>query len=230
MAMRFCRGPVVGAPHHYTFGGAVEMAQHCDRVVLAGETYAGLVEFGVGVIPAGGGSKEMARRALAYVPDTVPEGDPFPYIRRAFETIAMAKVSTSGPEAIDLGYFTPEDRVCVNDDFQIKKAKDLCLGMLTAGYAPPEPAVMKALGEPARAALRSGVYQLVLGGYASEHDALIAEKLARVLTGGDRRPGTTVTEQDLLDLEAEAFLELCGMEKTQERIRHMLQTGKPLRN
>ncbi|MBN2310346.1 MAG: 3-hydroxyacyl-CoA dehydrogenase/enoyl-CoA hydratase family protein [Candidatus Hydrogenedentes bacterium] len=230
MAMRFCKGPVVAAPHHYTFGGGIELTQHAARVVVAGETYGGLVEAGVGVIPAGGGSKEMLRRALAYVPDNVPEGDPFPYVRRAFETIGMAKVSTSGAELIELGYLSDNDVVCVNFDHQISRAKAVCLGLIQAGYEPPRPARLVALGEPARAAFRSGVYQMQRGGYASEHDALIAEHIARVLTGGDRMPGTAMSEQDVLDLEREAFCSLCGTEKTQARIQHMLAEGKPLRN
>lgn len=230
MAMRFCQGPVVAAPHNYTFGGGIEMAQHAARVVLAGETYGGLVEVGVGVIPAGGGTKEMLRRALDYVPATVPEGNPFPYVRRAFETIGMAKTSTSGPELIDLGYFTSEDVVCVNWDHQVKRAKDVCRALILAGYRPPRPAALVALGEPVRAAFRSALYQLRLGGYASEHDVLIGEMLAEILTGGNRMPGSTMTEQDVLDLEREKFLSLCGTEKTQQRIEHMLATGKPLRN
>ncbi len=230
MAMRFCRGPVVAAPHHYTFGGGIEMCQHAARTVIAGETYGGLVEAGVGVIPAGGGTKEMLRRALAYVPPNVPDGDPFPYVRRAFETIGMAKVSTSGPELVDLGYFTDKDLVCVNFDHQIKKAKDVCIALCLLGYTPPTPAKLVALGESVTAALRIGVHQLRVGGYATEHDAVIAEHLANVLTGWGRPRGTPMTEQDVLDLECEAFCSLCGTEKTQARMEYMLKTGRPLRN
>ena len=230
MALRFCRGPLVAAPHHYTLGGGIELSQHTDRVVVAGETYGGLVEAGVGVIPAGGGSKEMLRRALSYVPAAIVNGDPFPYVRRAFETIGMAKMSTSGPELIDLGYFAEQDVVCVNLDRQVQRAKQVCAAMHLAGYAPPPPATLVALGEPVAAAFRSAVYQMRLGGYATEHDALIAEHLARILTGGDRAPGSAMTEQDVLDLECEAFCSLCGTEKTQQRMKHMLETGKPLRN
>ena len=230
MAMRFCRGPVVAAPHHYTFGGGIEISQHTARVVAAAETYGGLVEAGVGIIPAGGGTKEMLRRALAYVPDSVPQGDPFPYVRRAFETIGMAKVSTSGHELVPLGYLTQHDCVCINDQHQVKRAKDVCRGLVLAGYAPPRPAKLAVLGEPVRAAFRSAVYQMQLAGWASEHDALIAEYLARTLTGGDRLPGQVMSEQDVLDLEREAMLYLCGTEKTRARMQYMLQTGKPLRN
>ncbi len=230
MAMRFCKRPIVATPHHYTLGGGIEMAQHCDRVVIAGETYGGLVEAGIGIIPAGGGTKEMLRRALAYAPAGVPGASALPYVRRAFETIGMAKVSTSGPELIELGYFTDQDIVEPSPDQQIRRAKDVCLGLIKMGYRPPQPAKLVALGEPARAVFRSGVYQMRLGGYASEHDALVAEWLGRILTGGDRAPGTPMTEQDVLDLEREAMLSLCGTEKTQERMKHMLATGKPLRN
>ncbi|MBI5092506.1 MAG: 3-hydroxyacyl-CoA dehydrogenase/enoyl-CoA hydratase family protein [Candidatus Hydrogenedentes bacterium] len=230
MAMRFSSRPVVATPHNYTFGGGLEMAQHTARCVVNGETYGGLVEVGVGLIPAGGGCKEMLRRAQAYVPANVIGGDLFPFVRRAFENIAMAKVSTSGPELVELGYLTTQDVICANWDHQIKRAKDVCLALLQAGYTAPQPAELVALGEPARAAFRTGVYQLKLGGYASEHDALIAEKLAIVLTGGNRAPGSRMTEQDVLDLEREEFLSLCGTEKTQQRMQHMLASGKPLRN
>lgn len=230
MAMRFCRGPVVAAPHHYTFGGGIEMTQHCARAVIAAETYGGLVEAGVGVIPAGGGTKEMLRRALAYVPDNVPEGDPFPYVRRAFETIGMAKVSTSGRELIELGYVSESGPVCVNFAHQVQRAKDVCRGLVLSGYRPPRPTRLLVLGEGARAAFRSGVYQLMCAGYASDHDAVIAEHLAHILTGGEHAAGSQVSEQDILDLERESFCSLCGTEKTQARIQHMLETGKPLRN
>ena len=230
MAMRFCRGPVVSAPHHFTLGGGIEVSQHCAKAVIASETYGGLVEAGVGLIPAGGGTKEMLRRALAFAPESVTESNPFPYVRRAFESIAMAKVSTSGPELVDLGYFTENDLICVNWDQQIKRAKDVCRGLIVAGYTPPKPAVLTALGEPARAVFRAALYNLKGGGFASEHDATVAMHTANILTGGDRMPGTKMSEQDALDLEAEAFLSLCGTQKTQERIQNMLMTGKPLRN
>jgi 3-hydroxyacyl-CoA dehydrogenase len=230
MRMRFCKGPVVAAPHHYTFGGGVEITQHTARAVIAGETYGGLVEVGVGVIPGGGGCKEMLRRALAYVPATAPGGDPFPYVRRAFEDIGMAKVSMSGAEMIELGYLTEQDLIEPSFDQQLARAKQVCKGMAVGGYRPPQPATLVALGEPARAAFRAALYNLQLGGFASEHDAHIGNKLAHILTGGDRAPGTKMTEQDVLDLEREVFVSLCGTEKTQDRIRHMLTSGKPLRN
>lgn len=230
MGLRFSNKPVVAAPHHLTLGGGVEIAQAADRCVINGETYGGLVEVGVGLIPGGGGCKEMLRRAQEYVPANVPDADLFPFIQRAFENISTAKVSTSGAEFVELGYLSEQDVICASGDQQIKRAKDMCLGMNQMGYRPPLPATMTALGEPARAAFRVAVYGFELGGFASEHDALIAEKVAHILTGGDRPAGSKVTEQDILDLEREAFLSLVGTEKSQARIQNMLMTGKPLRN
>ncbi len=230
MAMRFCRGPVVSAPHHYTFGGGIEVAQHAARSVIAGETYGGLVEAGVGLIPAGGGTKEMLRRAMTYVPVGLPDPNPMPYLRRAFESIATAKVSTSGKELVEYGYFLEADLVVANWDQQIKRAKDVCLGLIAGGYKRPQPARLTAFGEPARAVFGAALFNMQQAGWASEHDACIAMKVAHILTGGDRAPGTPITEQDALDLECEAFLSLCGMEKTQARIQHMLLNNKPLRN
>jgi 3-hydroxyacyl-CoA dehydrogenase len=230
MAMRFCRGPVVTAPHHYTFGGGLEIAQHGAKAVIAGETYGGLVEAGVGVIPAGGGTKEMLRRALSYVPLGLSDANPYPYVRRAFESIAMAKVSTSGAELVELGHLAESDIVHANGDQQVQRAKQVCRGLVAGGYKPPLPARLVALGAPMRAAFQAGLYNMTESGWASEHDAVIAMKIANILTGGDRMPGTPITEQDVLDLEGEAFLSLCGMQKTQERIQYMLMNNKPLRN
>ena len=208
----------------------MEVTQHAAQVVMCGETYGGLTEAGVGLIPAGGGIKEMLRRALAFVPDNLPDANVLPYIRRAFESLAMAKISTSGPELIKLGYLTENEFICINDHHQVKRAKDVCRSLVIAGYAPPKPAKLAVLGESVRAAFRSVVYQMQLSGWATEHDALITEHLARTLTGGDRLPGQEMTEQDVLDLEREAMLYLCGTEKTRARMQYMLQTGKPLRN
>ncbi len=229
MRMKYCKRPVVGAPHHYTFGGGVELNMHCAKVVLAGETYAGLVEVGVGVIPGGGGTKEMLVRALENIPANVA-ADPFPFVRRAFENIGTAKVGTSGAEVVELGYFRPTDIVLPNFDHQLQRAKDVCLGLIKAGYTAPKPPRIFALGESAKAAFRAAVWGMQQAGYASEHDALISEHLANILCGGNRIQGTPMTEQDALDLEREAFVSLCGTEKTQARIQHMLATGKPLRN
>jgi 3-hydroxyacyl-CoA dehydrogenase len=229
MRMKYLRGPVVAAPHHFTFGGGVEICQHADKVVIAGETYAGLVEMGVGLLPAGGGTKEMFVRANEYLPETV-QGDVFPFLRRAFEAIGQAKVGTSGAEVVDNGYFRESDIILPNYDHQVAKAKAVCLGMVAAGYTPPRAPRLKALGKGVGAAFKSAVWDMSQAGWATEHDALIAEKVIKVLTGGDKLAGMPITEQDLLDLEAEGFLSLCGTEKTVARIQYMLQNNKPLRN
>lgn len=228
--MKYCNGPVVAAPHHYTFGGGVEICQHADKVVLAGETYAGLVEVGVGVIPAGGGTTELLVRALEFMPQNIQPNDAFPFVRRAFENIATAKVGTSGAEVIEFGYFRASDIVLPNYDHQIQKAKAVCRGMVVAGYTPPRKPRLWALGESAKATFAAGVWGMKEAGWASEHDMLISSHVANVLCGGDRAAGTPMTEQDFLDLECEAFVSLCGTEKTQARIQHMLASGKPLRN
>ena len=229
MRLKYLRKPVVVAPHHYTLGGGVEISQHADRCVIAGETYGGLVEVGVGLLPAGGGTKEMLVRAFEFQPEEM-QVDLFPYLRRAFENIAMAKVSTSGAELISLGYLRPSDVLLANVDHQVARAKAVCRSLAVAGYQPPAQPRLLALGESVRAAFHVAVWGMQQSGFASEHDALIANKVAHVLTGGDRFAMTRVTEQDLLDLEREAFCSLCGTEKTQQRIQHMLATGKPLRN
>lgn len=230
MRMKYCQAPVVSAPHHYTFGGGVEICMHTDKVVLAGETYAGLVEVGVGVIPGGGGTKEMVVRALEFVPSTVANGDAFPYLRRGFEDIAMAKVGSSGPEVVELGYFRASELIEPNGDAQVGRAKDVCLGLLKMGYRAPRRPKLWALGESAEAAFVSAVWSMKEAGWASEHDLLIGTKLAHTMCGGNRLAGTPMTENDFLELERETFCSLCGTEKTRARIQHMLQTGKPLRN
>ena len=229
MRMKYSRRPIVAAPHHYTFGGGVEICQHAAKVVIAGETYAGLVEMGVGLIPGGGGCKEMHVRAMEYCPDNV-NVDPFPFLRRSFEAIGQAKVGTSGREAIELGYFRESDIVLPNYEHQIARAKAVCRGLVVAGYTPPRPPRLKALGDGPAAAFKAAVWNMQQNGWATEHDVLIASKAINVLVGGKRLAGTPITEQDLLDLECEGFLSLCGTEKTAERIQYMLMNNKPLRN
>lgn len=229
-AIRFCKRPVVSAPHHFTLGGGMEIAQAAARCVIAGETYGGLVEVGVGLVPGGGGVKEMLRRALEIMPKNVEPLEAEPFVRRAFMNIAMAKVGTSGQEVVDLGYLSTSDIVFPSFDQQINKAKNVCRGLIQAGYLPPVEKPLIALGEPVRAVFKAGLYPMQLGGFASEHDVLIGEKVGYILTGGDRAPGTKMTEQDVLDLEREAFVSLVGTEKSQQRIQAMLTTGKPLRN
>jgi 3-hydroxyacyl-CoA dehydrogenase len=231
MSLRYSAKPVVVAPFQMTFGGGCEMTLHADRVRASAETYIGLVEVGVGLIPAGGGTKEMLVRALDSIPEGVTDADAFPFVKRAFETIALAKVATSAEEARSFGFLREGDSYSMNHDRLIADAKQEVLSLAATGYVRPQPrADIHALGNSALATLKLGVHQMKRGGFISDHDALIGEKLARILTGGDLNHETRVSEQYLLDLEREAFLSLCGQRKTQERIAHMLKTGKPLRN
>ncbi|HVF68480.1 MAG TPA: enoyl-CoA hydratase-related protein, partial [Pyrinomonadaceae bacterium] len=231
MSLRYSPKPVVVAPFQMTFGGGCEMTLHADRARAAAETYIGLVEVGVGLVPAGGGTKEMLVRALDSIPPGVTEADPFPFVKRAFETIAMAKVATSAEEAKALGFLREEDSYSMNADRLVADAKQEVLSLAAAGYTRPrERADVLALGNSALSTVKLGIHQMKRGGFISDHDAVIGEKLARILTGGDLNHETRVSEQYLLDLEREAFLSLCGHRRTQERIAHMLKTGKPLRN
>lgn len=228
MRMRYSSIPVVGAPHGLALGGGCELNLHCDRVVAASETYMGLVEFGVGLIPAGGGTKEMTLRTAAKYEEGEPELN---LIRNTFVTISTAKVSTSAAEAFDLGFLRPGDEVVVNSSRVIAAAKDAALELADAGYTQPVPKTnIKVHGKGALAMFKTGVYAMQQGKYISEHDQKIADKLAYVMCGGDLSSPTEVSEQYLLDLEREAFLSLCGERKTLERIQSILTTGKPLRN
>lgn len=230
-ALKTMGRPVVAAPFGMTLGGGVEVCYLADRVQLSAETYLGLVEVGVGLLPGGGGTKEMLFRAMENVPEggSVPV-DPFPFVARAFETIAMAKVSTSGKEAIKLGYLRPTDRISINQDHQLYDAKQLVLAMDKEGYTPRKNRKIRVIGETGYASLRQNIYSMRVGGLISEHDELIASKIAYVMSGGNIPAGTEVNEQYILDLERQAFLELIKTPKTQARMAHMLQKGKPLRN
>jgi 3-hydroxyacyl-CoA dehydrogenase len=231
MSLRYSPKPVVVAPFQMVFGGGCEMVLHADRVRAGAETYIGLVEVGVGIIPAGGGTKELLVRTLDSIPKGTSDADPFPFVKRAFETIALAKVATSAEEARALGFLSADDSISMNADRLIADAKKEVLSLAASGYvAPQQRTDILALGEPALATLKLGIHQMKRAGYISDHDAEIGTQLARILTGGDLNHPTRVSEQYLLDLEREAFLKLVSMRKTQERIGHMLKTGKPLRN
>lgn len=229
MGLKFAPKPVVVAPYGLTLGGGFELAAIADVVVAAAESYIGLVEVGVGLIPGAGGNKEMLIRGLAGVPAGAGV-DTQPIVNKVFETIATAKVGTSAHEARELGYLRPNDRIVVNKDHQLYEAKATVLELDARGYQAPRPALIPVAGPEGRAVLELGAYNMHLSGWASEHDLLIARKLAYVLTGGKVPAGTPVTEQYLLDLEREAFLSLLGEKKTQARMAHILKTGKPLRN
>jgi len=229
MRLRYSSIPTVVAPHAMTLGGGCEMTLHADRVVAAAESYIGLVEFGVGVIPGGGGSKEMALRASeTYHKDDVELNR----LREYFLAIGMAKVSTSAYEAYDLGILKPgKDIVVVNKNRQIAAAKEVAKFMADQGYTKPIPRTdIKVLGKQALGAFYVGTDQMNAGKYISDHDKKIANKLAYVMAGGDLSEASYVSEQYLLDLEREAFLSLTGERKTLERLQHMIQKGKPLRN
>ena len=229
MRMRYSSIPTISAPHGMSLGGACELSMHADKVVAAAETYIGLVEFGVGVIPGGAGSKEMALRAS----DTFRKGDvELNILQEYFLTIGMAKVSTSAYEAFDLGILQKgKDVIVVNKDRQIAIAKEHAKLMAEMGYTqPPKRNDIKVLGKQALGMFLVGTDAMEASKYISEHDHKIANKLAYVMAGGDLSEPTYVSEQYLLDLEREAFLSLCTERKTLERIQHMLKTGKPLRN
>nr|WP_328804040.1 3-hydroxyacyl-CoA dehydrogenase/enoyl-CoA hydratase family protein [Paenibacillus glycinis] len=220
--------PVVAAPHRMTLGGGVEACLPADRIVFAAETYFGLVETGVGLIPAGGGCKEAAALADARAG---AGGDLQPQINAMFETIAMAKTSTSGFDVARLGFMRPQDRVVIRGESRTAEAKRTVLAMDREGYVPPDAGRrIRVAGREGRAVLQLAVENMRLGGMATPHDVWIGRKLAHVLAGGDAPPGAEVSEQYLLDLEREAFLSLCGEPLTQARMAHMLTTGKPLRN
>ena len=229
MRLRYSSIPVVVAPHQMTLGGGCEFALHADRVVAAAETYIGLVEFGVGVIPGGGGSKEMALRAS----DLFKKDDvELNILQEYFLTIGMAKVSTSAYEAYDTGILQKgKDIVIVNQNRQIAAAKEAARFMADQGYTKPiRRTDVKVLGKQALGMFLVGTDQMYAGNYISEHDKKIANKLAYVMAGGDLSEASYVSEQYLLDLEREAFLSLSGERKTLERLQHMIQKGKPLRN
>ncbi len=230
MAFRFAPKPIVAAPHGQTLGGGLEVCLHSDRIVAAGETYMGLVEVGVGLIPAGGGTKEMARRLVSPPLRIAPDTPALPFLQKAFEQIALAKTATSAIEAKGMGFLTDNDRIVMNADHLISAAKREVLD-LADGYSPPERgANVYAAARSARAALELGVKTMQWGHYASEYDGVIAGQVARVLTGGGLSLPQWVPEEYLLKLEKAAFLDLLQQEKTHERIEALLTTGKPKRN
>jgi 3-hydroxyacyl-CoA dehydrogenase len=228
MGLKYADVPVVAAPFGLTLGGGCEVCLHCDRVRASAETYMGQVELGVGLVPAGGGTKELALRAHDRAAG-VEGADPFPFLRRAFDLIAFARVSMSGAEAVRM-FLTPADSISPNPDRLIADAKQVALGLARSGYRPGRPRTdVPALGRPALATFKMLIHNGRRSGHISDHDALLATHVATILCGGDRPPGLA-SEQDFLDLEREAFLSLLGTQKTRERIQHMLKNGRPLRN
>lgn len=229
MGLRYSPVPVVACPAGLALGGGTEIPLHCDRVQASAETYMGLVEVGVGLIPGGGGTKEMLVRAMSQLP--TPASDPLPYVSKAFETVALAKVSASGPDALRLGYLQATDAFTMNRERLMADAKAKALERVREGYHMPAPrTAIPVGGESVTAALNLGVHLMWRAGRATDHDKVIGGKLAHIFGGGNVPHATTVTEQYLLDLEREAFMSLLGEPKTLARIQHTLKTGKPLRN
>jgi 3-hydroxyacyl-CoA dehydrogenase len=228
-AMRYHAKPVVTAPFNMALGGGAELLMSGAKVVAHAELYAGLVEFGVGLIPAGGGCKELLRRVVSPVMAASPNADVLPHLQKAFEQIATAKVSTSAMEARDMGFLGADDKIVMNRSLLLGEAKRVAR-QLAEDYTPKKPGKVWAAGRDAHAALLLGIEGFRESGFASDYDAHIARKLAYVLTGGAISEPGWVDEQVILNLEREAFMSLVTEPKTQERIAHMLQYNKPLRN
>jgi len=234
-AIKFSPKPVVVAPFGMTLGGGCEVSLHAPARTPHAELYMGLVEVGVGLLPGAGGCKEMLLRAIDAASSVRPDGrgesvEMMEAMKRTFETIAMAKVSTSASEARHLGFISEGDEIVMNRERVLADAKARALEMFRAGYQPPVPRTIPAPGESILATLKLGVHLMRQGDYITDHEVKIGNKVAEVLCGGRVSPGTPVSEQYILDLEREAFKSLAGERKTQERIQHTLKTGKPLRN
>jgi 3-hydroxyacyl-CoA dehydrogenase len=229
MRMRYSSKPIVVAPAGMALGGGCEVTMHASRVVASLETYIGLVELGAGVIPAGGGTKEIMRRVIN-PPMKTPDAEVLPFLQRAFLQIGQAKVATSAEEARQMGILGGCDRVVMNREHLLAEAKKEVLHLVASGYHPPAPEKIYAAGHDMLGALQVGAWSFEAGGYISEYDLQIAQKLAYVMSGGGLTKPAWVSEQYILDLEREAFLSLCGEEKTQARMWSLLNTGKPLRN
>ena len=237
LAIKYAPKPVVAAPQGLALGGGCEVGLHSAKIQAAAEAYIGLVETGVGLIPGGGGTKEMLIRANEHAAGG-EDLDLFHALKPVFEAIAMAKVGTSTEECRDIGYLRREDGVSMNRDRLVADAKEAALSLVRGGYKPlaaswqegAQTTQIKVLGEQFLAGAKLAVHMMLRGGYASEYDAHVGRKLANILAGGALTSPQLVSEQYVLDLEREAFVSLCGEKKTQERIAHTLKTGKPLRN
>ncbi len=228
MAIKYSKIPVVAAPHNLVLGGGCETCLHADAIIAHAETYMGLVELGVGLLPAGGGTKEMALRAIRLAEEY--EVDASPFIFKNYMNIAMAKVSTSAAELMSMGFMRQGDAITMDIDKRIHDAKLKAIS-LAAAYRPGRPLTgLKAPGRSVAASIKSQLWNMQQGGFISEYDRHLAGTVADVITGGDVPSGTLITEEYLLELEREAFMRLCGQKKTLERIQHMLKKGKPLRN
>lgn len=232
MGLKYMPKPVVAAPFGYTLGGGLEVCLHADAICAAHEIYVGLVEIRVGLIPAGGGTTQMILRSLERIPGNMPTDafvSPLSLIQKTLETIGMAKTASSAHEAKKIGYFRKSDVIVMNKNRLVEEAKRLVLA-LARNYRPPQPMKIMLRGENLFATLKVGIDEWEKGGFITKHDALIAGKLAEIMTGGDLTEPTQVSEQHFLEQELKVFLSLCRKEKTQERIAYMLENNKPLRN
>lgn len=229
LAFRYSPRPVVAAVHGRALGGGAEVALAAQRVVAHAESYIGLVEPGVGLVPAAGGVTALVRRILS-AGMQVDHADPLPLAQQIFETIGLAKVGASAAESRDLGFLAPADRIVMNRDHLLYEAKQEVLSLAAHGYTPPTPTRLYAGGRDLEAALKIGVWLMQQAGYISQHDSLIGNRLARIIAGGNLSGEQWVSEQYFLDLERRAFVELAATEKSQARMWHMLKEGKPLRN
>jgi 3-hydroxyacyl-CoA dehydrogenase len=228
MAVKYAKVPVVAAPFGMTFGGGAEFCLHSDAINASAETYMGLVEIGVGLLPAGGGTKEMSMRAIELAQKNKTDVQPF--IIKNFEQLAMAKVSMSAAELYNMDYMRHGDAISMDIDKLIGDAKQKVLA-LAVNYRPKR--LVENIPAPGRgiaAAIKSQLWNMQMGKFITEYEAEMGTIIAQVMCGGDVNPGTLITEEYLLQLEREGFLKLCGNKKTAERIQHMLKTGKPLRN
>ena len=227
--MRYCSVPVVTAPFGYVFGGGCEVTMGGNAQQAYAESYVGLVEVGVGLIPGGGGNMQLLRNLFGPHAGN-KDFDPLPFLKKAFLNIGTAKVATSAEEAREAGFLSPDAGISMNRDHQLADAKARALGLAEAGFTPPRQSTFILGGRSAAATIDTMLYDMLQNHQISDHDRLIGKKLASVLTGGNVAGNAQVSEQHLLDIELEAFLSLCGESKTQDRIAHMLEKGKPLRN
>ncbi|MGE3632991.1 MAG: enoyl-CoA hydratase-related protein, partial [Sandaracinaceae bacterium] len=227
--LKYAQVPVVAAPFGMTLGGGLELCLGCDAVQAAAETYAGLVEVGVGLIPGGGGNLNLLWRALENIPDGTTVNT-YDVVTQVFKNIALASVATSAVEAQQKGYFRRADGVSFDRARQLHEAKQKAIGMARSGYHAPTPRAHVLPGESGIATLAMMVDTLMAGGYASAHDGLIAKRLGKVLCGGVAGAAAPVTEERMLEIEKEVFLSLCGEQKSIERMQYMLMNNKPLRN
>jgi 3-hydroxyacyl-CoA dehydrogenase len=230
MAIRYAKKPIVAAPFNLTLGGGTEFSMAAWRMVAHAETYMGLVEMGVGIIPAWGGCKEMIRRNINPVMEASPDASVLPHLEKIFTIIGTAKVAVSAMEAREMGFLSPSDRIVMNRDHQLAEAKREVLTLIASGASNGSAGKVYAAGRDALALLNMGAWTMHQGNYATEFEEFLGKKLAYVLTGGDLSGPQWVPEQYILDLERTTIVELLQHPKTMERMQHTLETGKPLRN